>query len=71
MDIRPYKFVKFVKNSIDYLYKKVPLLVFECLRHQQRKDLVEERPRSELSCIECKLPQCTLPHLRRTVLYLE
>mmetsp|Transcript_18179 Transcript_18179/g.45574 ORF Transcript_18179/g.45574 Transcript_18179/m.45574 type:complete len:411 (+) Transcript_18179:2372-3604(+) len=63
--------VELVQDAVDHLDEQVPLLVLEGGRHEQRQDLVEERPRAQLARLVGDLAEGLLAHRRRAVLHLE
>lgn len=59
-----HEIVQLVKNAIDDLHQKVALLVLQCGRHEQGKDLVEESVCTKLPRLVCELSQCRLGERR-------
>ena len=57
VDVRPDELVQLVEDAVDHLDEEVALLVLERRRHQQRQDLVEERPRAKLARLVGDLAQ--------------
>mmetsp|Transcript_241 Transcript_241/g.846 ORF Transcript_241/g.846 Transcript_241/m.846 type:complete len:825 (-) Transcript_241:710-3184(-) len=69
--VGPHHVVELVEHAVDDLHEEVPLLVFQGAAHQQRQDLVEERPGPEGARPVRELPQRGPPHGRRAVLDLQ
>lgn len=65
MDVRPDQVVQLVEDAVDDFDQQMPLLVFQGGRHQQRQDLVEQRPGAKLSGFVRDLAQCGLGGGRR------
>mmetsp|Transcript_33286 Transcript_33286/g.56617 ORF Transcript_33286/g.56617 Transcript_33286/m.56617 type:complete len:659 (+) Transcript_33286:1233-3209(+) len=71
MDVRPHQIVELVQHAIDDLDQQVTLLILQRRRHEQRQDLVEERPGAERPRPIGDLPHGRLALGRRPALDLE
>ena len=71
MHVRAHQVVELVQHAVDHLDEQVALLVLERGRHEQRQDVVEERPRPKLARLVRELAQRLLAHGRSAVLDLE
>lgn len=60
VDVRPDQVVQLVEDAVDDFDQQVPLLVLQGGRHQQRQDLIEQRPGAKLPGFVGDLPQCSL-----------
>ena len=65
------KIIKLVQNPVDNFHQQMTLLIFQCRRHQQWQDLVEEWPGSHLTCLVCDLSQGSLTHWWCAILDLQ
>lgn len=68
MHVRTDQVVQFVQDSVNDFDEQVSLLVLQRGAHQQRQDLVEERPRAEVASLVRDLSEGGLAHGRSSVL---
>ena len=54
---RSYQVIKLVENSVNNLDKQMSLLRV-LIGHEQRQNMIEQRPCAKLSGVDCDLPQC-------------
>lgn len=57
-------------SIITHLNEEMSLLVLQRWAHEQRQDLVEERPGAQVACLVCQLPQGGLPLWGGAILHL-
>mmetsp|Transcript_8558 Transcript_8558/g.17750 ORF Transcript_8558/g.17750 Transcript_8558/m.17750 type:complete len:1008 (+) Transcript_8558:1222-4245(+) len=67
----PHQVVQLVQDAVDHLHQQMALLVLQRGRHEQRQDLVEERPRPKLARLVRQLPQRALALGGGAVLHLQ
>lgn len=68
MYIRADQVVKFVQNPVNDFDQQMSLLILQGGAHKQRQNLVEERPRAELTGLVGDLTERCLAHRGCTVL---
>ena len=65
------KIVQLIQDTIDNLHQQMALLILQSRRHQQRQDLIEQRPGAHLAGFIRDLTQGGFTHGRCAVLDLE